>query len=259
MPSSTVIDRTSIRVSRLVLGTGSLHRSFLKSARLRLLHTAADMGITHFDTAPYYGDGLAEETLGAMDAGIRARTTLTTKVGLYPRLGPVRSSLRLWARRLIGRAVSRDASPMADFSLATSRASLDDSLRRLRRDHVDFLLLHEPLLGSVPHEPLVAWLAEECRSGRIGAFGIAGEQARLRPFLELQSPLSQVVQTRDSLKGYEASFLESFNRQMQFTYGYFSARGGVSFADALARNGTGAVIFSTQSTARLREASTCLR
>lgn len=256
--ATITIDRTSVRVSRIVLGTGSLHHLFAASARTALLWAAVDAGITHFDTAPYYGDGLGEESLGALPPALRTRIGVTTKIGLYPRRGTVRSSMTLWARRILNKAMRRDGSPIADLSLARSRASLDESLRRLRRDRVEFLLLHEPVLSAIPHDALAAWLDEERRAGRIGAVGVAGERERVEPFLAAGSPLAQVVQTRDTCRAQEASFVERHGRALQFTYGYFSG-GGSGFAEALARNRTGAILFSTRRTERLKEAAACLQ
>jgi aryl-alcohol dehydrogenase-like predicted oxidoreductase len=189
------IDRTDLEIPRLVFGTGSLHRLFRRSRRLGLLSAALDAGITHFDTAPYYGEGLAELDLGAAGRCFVSRTTLTTKIGLYPKAGPVSSSLRLWARRLIGRTLRRDLSPTSDYSLGAARASLEQSLRRTKRERVDVLLLHEPAIEDVPEQALLAWL-DQCRAaGMIGAWGLAGVAERLRPFLESESALAQVLQT----------------------------------------------------------------
>jgi aryl-alcohol dehydrogenase-like predicted oxidoreductase len=256
--ATVTIDRTSLEVSRIVLGTGSLHHLFSGSARTALLSAAVDAGVTHFDTAPYYGDGLGEASIGALAPGLRARIGVTTKIGLYPRQGPVGNSLVLWARRILGKALRRDGSPRADLSLARSRASLESSLRTLRRERIEFLLLHEPVLAEIPHEALAAWLADEVRAGRVGAVGVAGERARVEPFVAQGSPLAQVVQTRDTCSRREADFLAAHGRTLQFTYGYFSG-GGSSFAEALERNAHGAIIFSTRRMERLQEVARCLR
>lgn len=100
-------------------------------------------GIRHFDTAPYYGYGLSETRLGAtLSALPRDSYTLSTKVG-----------------RLIQDAPGRD--PLADgFDVAGKRAVFDysrdgvlraveDSLRRLRTDRVEVLLLHD--IGALTH------------------------------------------------------------------------------------------------------------
>ena len=79
-----VIENTAIPVSRLSMGTASLHLLFSSVQRQKLIQASATAGITHFDTSPYYGYGLAETDLGVFLRGQRAAYTVTTKVGLYP-------------------------------------------------------------------------------------------------------------------------------------------------------------------------------
>lgn len=251
------LDKTDLELSRVAFGTGSLHHLFRASARLRLLSEACDAGISHFDTAPYYGEGLAEQDLGRLAASVRRSTTVATKIGLYPSAGPVGSALRLWARRLIGRLSGRSAGPRADFALATARASFERSLRALRRERVDILLLHEPLIADVPAESLLAWLREARDRGLLRAWGVAGEAVRVEPFVANGSELAQIVQTRDSVARREASFLARHGRMLQITYGYFSG-GAASVASALECNRSGTIVFSTRKIERLREMAASL-
>jgi len=58
--------------------------SLTSTGRLRLLEQAFDQGIGHFDTAPLYGMGLAEEVVGRFARGRRGEITITTKFGLFP-------------------------------------------------------------------------------------------------------------------------------------------------------------------------------
>ena len=104
--------------SRLGFGTSGIMGAALTSrGRLRLLDAAFDAGIRHFDTAPLYGLGLAEEVLGRFARRCRGDITLTTKFGLEPPaiptpLRPVVPIARVLHRRLgLGR-------PSALFRLA---------------------------------------------------------------------------------------------------------------------------------------------
>jgi aryl-alcohol dehydrogenase-like predicted oxidoreductase len=54
------------------------------AGRLRLLEAAFDQGVRHFDTAPLYGMGLAEEVLSIFARGRRSDITITSKFGLLP-------------------------------------------------------------------------------------------------------------------------------------------------------------------------------
>lgn len=87
---------------------------------LAALHRAVELGVTFVDTASVYGLGHSEELIAR--AGIRDRIFLATKAGFDWSSGESRKN---WTR---------------DFLLR----SVDDSLRRLKTDHVDLLQLHNP-------------------------------------------------------------------------------------------------------------------
>lgn len=80
-----------------------------EAERIATIRTALERGVTFFDTAPTYGDGASERLLGRAIRADRDRVAIATKVG--PRDDP--------------------------------RRSLEDSLRRLERDVVDIVQLHE--------------------------------------------------------------------------------------------------------------------
>lgn len=247
---------TDIRTSRIGFGTASLHHLLHRKARLALLGEALAGGITHFDTSPLYGFGLAESDLGEFLRGRRDKVTLATKVGLYP-FGPAAGSgAAVWARKAAGRMIPTLSRPVEDWSPTRAKRSLDESLRRLRTDHVDLLLVHEPdaaLLGDIA---LHDWLESERQAGRIRAFGIAGTADRCTPFAAANAPLARVVQTADRLDSRNADFLIDGGRDLQITYGYLKAmiEGDAerTLRAALARNAHGVVLISTRSRDRLR-------
>jgi aryl-alcohol dehydrogenase-like predicted oxidoreductase len=255
----TLIDRTAVRVSRLAFGTAALHHLFSAAQRLDLLGAAALSGISHFDTSPYYGLGLAESDLGRFLNGQRSRFTVTTKVGLYPWGEAAGSSLAVWARKGLGKLMPRLSRPDVDWSVSRARNSLRMSLGRLQTDHVDFLLLHEPDIGLLDSDELVRWLEAELALGTVRCWGLAGEAVRLVPWTRSDHALAQVVQTRDSLADHQANFLLEAGRALQFTYGYLSSMPPRSAACdacavlrlALERNTRGSVIVSTRQKERL--------
>jgi len=95
------------------------------AGRLRLLETAWDAGIRHFDTAPLYGQGEAETVLGRFLRNRRETLSLTSKFGLLPAshpwaMRPLIPLARLANRRLLPplrsgliRVVPRPARPAA--------------------------------------------------------------------------------------------------------------------------------------------------
>ena len=119
---------TGIEVSLIGLGTVKLGRNTgldmapfklpsLRQAR-RLIDGAWDLGINLLDTAAAYGE--SEARLGALLAGSRNRWVLCTKAGEIHEGG-----------------VSR-----YDFSAGAIRRSVETSLRRLRTDYLDIVLVH---------------------------------------------------------------------------------------------------------------------
>ncbi len=152
---------------------------------LRLLGTAFAEGITHFDTARSYGFGEAESVLGEFVAGRRERITLTTKVGIVPPPRGVGLSVAKAAARVV-LSVLPGVRPLlrrgagefvkaGRFDAQSMQKSLEISLRQLRTDYIDILLLHEPaeevLLSTEP----LHFLQRLQREGKVRTFGIAGD------------------------------------------------------------------------------------
>src|SRR3954470_5130549 len=72
-----------------------------RSGSVRLLETAFDAGVTHFDVARSYGYGEAESAVGEFLARHRGGVTITTKLGIAPpRRTPALRAARGAARRL---------------------------------------------------------------------------------------------------------------------------------------------------------------
>ena len=82
----------------------------------RAVHRALDLGINYFDTAPGYGN--SEEVLGKALRDVSKPIVLSTKIG------------------------GRQGCDLKDP--ASIRASVEESLRLLGRDHADILIIHEP-------------------------------------------------------------------------------------------------------------------
>src|SRR6266852_7493402 len=82
---------TGVRVSQITLGSwpmsGDRYGAIDDTEAVKTIRRARDQGITSFDTAPGYGTGHAEETLGAALAGARDGVVVTTKCGMVPGAG----------------------------------------------------------------------------------------------------------------------------------------------------------------------------
>jgi len=118
-----LLGRTSLSVSEVGVGgagIGQVWGATTDAECIRLVRRAVELGINFFDTSPMYGRGKSEEILGHGLDGLRNRVYVATKVRL------------------------QTAEDLADMAGAVRR-SVEQSLRRLRTDHVDVLQIHHQL------------------------------------------------------------------------------------------------------------------
>lgn len=123
-----------------------------KSA-LELLALARDLGINLLDTAPAYG--ISEERLGPLLKGQRHDWVLVSKVG----------------EEFV------DGASLFDFSANHTRMSVERSLKRLRTDYLDAVLVHSDGndVQLLQQEEVYATLAQLKQEGKIGQFGFSGK------------------------------------------------------------------------------------
>ncbi|CAN5649460.1 aldo/keto reductase [soil metagenome] len=128
-------------------------------AATRMVGTALDGGINFFDTAEGYGRGLAEEMLGLALERLQARdrAIIVTKVG------PLFET-----EQIDGRPVN--------LSRAHLFERCEQSLRRLRTDHIDLYLAHRPD-DLTPIEETMAAVATLKEQGKIRWFGVSNFSA----------------------------------------------------------------------------------
>lgn len=175
--------RSDVRTSALGVGVATLMREPSPSRQQRLLRTAYDLGFRHFDVAPSYGLGAAESALGRFLREGTSDVTLATKVGIRARGNfltralqrPIRTTLRVFPG-LRGRAtaaVGNFVHARPDFALLACTRSLEQSLRNLRRDAVDLLLLHEARLEDLRDGATLDWLETQRQRGLTRSIGVA--------------------------------------------------------------------------------------
>lgn len=256
MDTRTRLPGSDVSVSRLIFGTAQLFRSGLSRHRQELLETAYEHGLTHFDTAPLYGAGLSERELGKFLAS-KPNATVTTKVGLYFPGGADQPQAVTALRKALGRKFRRLSRSVEDMSLERAKRSFEGSLRRLGRDRVELLMLHEPVAGQFERDAWQEWLEAEKARGRIGGYGIAVEPDRLETFFEDGGPLG-IVQVHDSLEKQEAQPLLERGHPLQITFGYIASALKTGRSDvvqvlrsAMQRNSEGAIVVSTRKADRI--------
>lgn len=126
------VGKTSVKVSRLGLGTGSLGFLYEPVSTEEAVSTAQlayDLGIRFFDTAALYGEGLAEQRLGKLLSKLPRDTfTVATKVGYDMPVTPPETPSENKAR---------------DYSYDGVMRSFEASLKRLGLGSVDILHIHD--------------------------------------------------------------------------------------------------------------------
>ncbi len=208
------LGQTGRQTTRLGFGCSSLMGALNRRDSLRLLETAYDAGIRHFDVAPMYGYGEAESCLGEFLQSHR-NITVTTKYGIAP---PKNSLLIQAGRRIAGpivkkipslkRSLAKAANTATRngerpaFTAAQAKASLDRSLRALRTDRIDLLLLHEVEAQNLEDDALLTLLESEVKQETIGSFGIGSGSGKIPALLAEQPAYCRTLQ-------YEWSILDS--------------------------------------------------
>lgn len=164
------LGKTGVEVSVLGFGTGDnagLMTIGTHQDQNRAVFEAIDAGINYFDTSPDYGRGRAEENLGRALGGRRREVLITTKVELMP------ADRHRLAKKVV--------------------ESVDQSLRRLRTDYVDIVMIHNQpdvrhMWDKTTWTPLVhddftreggalQGLSQVIASGKVRFGGIACEDA----------------------------------------------------------------------------------
>lgn len=124
-----------------------------ESKSIEIIHAAIDMGVNFFDVAPVYGWGVSETILGKAlkDGGRRDKVLIASKAGL------------LWNEK---------HETTNNLSKASLLKEIDNSLRRLRTDHIDIYQMHWPD-PKVPLEETAEALALIKASGKIRYVGLS--------------------------------------------------------------------------------------
>ncbi len=104
------------------------------------LEYALDTGINFFDTSNVYGNGRSEKLIGEVFAGKRGEVFLATKAGFSSFHEP------------------------PNFSCDSIRASITESLSRLRTDHLDLIQLHNITAGELERTPKLTQMLDELKT-----------------------------------------------------------------------------------------------
>lgn len=181
------LGRSGLKVSRLCLGTMNFGSYTTEADSFSIMNQALELGINFFDTANVYGGienpsglGDTEKIIGnwlTEDKSRRDKIVLATKV--YGRMGTAQNQSKLSAYHI--------------------RKSCEDSLRRMKTDHIDLYQMHH-IDRETPWEEIFQAMEQLVREGKItylgssnfAAWNIAEAQmiAKHRNFLGLVSEQS---------------------------------------------------------------------
>src|SRR5919205_1858484 len=159
-----IYKNTDLTVSEVGFGLWTISTGwwgqFTEGEAIALMHKAFDLGITLFDAADTYGNGLSEELIAKAFPKKRDGITIATKVGYdFVHYGEARGRGQ--------REIPQDFSPEA-----VTRAT-DAALKRLKTDHVDLLQLHNIRMEQVYDEAVWKTLDQLKRAGKVRYYGIA--------------------------------------------------------------------------------------
>lgn len=174
------LGNTGLRVSEISLGTAEIgldygfkgRRHYAKpdvKESIRLIHTALDRGINLLDTARAYGN--SEEVIGRALDGLTFPPHIASKVFL-----------------------SEDAAQKDPDSLRREiLSSIEASLRALKLESIDLLLIHNTTLEHLQRQAIRECFEEAQRQGKIRFFGAScyGEEV---PLAALRQPAFRALQ-----------------------------------------------------------------
>ncbi|WP_449394402.1 aldo/keto reductase [Devosia riboflavina] len=170
------IGASGIKASAIGLGTwaigGWMWGGTEESESIAAIQASIDAGITLIDTAPAYGQGLAEELVGRAIKGRRDKVVLATKCGL------------VWHTTKGHHFFDYDGKPVHRYlGRDAIFYEVEQSLRRLGTDHIDHYITHwqDP---TTPIAETMDALVELKRQGKIGSIGASNvSEADLKAYI----------------------------------------------------------------------------
>ena len=171
---------TGLKVSALGLGAAPIGSRTDPDESKVTLNKAFELGINFYDTAPSYGQGSSEEIIGEVFQQKREQVIITTKVGNSPTttlkaVSKFKPLLRSLMRQIPGirSSVQKfvNSQNKIDFEPSYIAKSAEDSLRRLRSDYIDLLLLHSPSREVIERGDVFEQLQSLKQQGKIRYYG----------------------------------------------------------------------------------------
>ena len=155
---------TDLTVSEVGFGMWTISTgwwgNYTEGEALALMHKAFDLGVTLFDAADTYGNGLSEDYIARAFPKNRDEIIIATKVGYdFVTHGEARGRGQ--------REIPQDFSPDAIMH------ATDAALKRLKTDRIDLLQLHNIRMEQVEDDALWKTLEQLQGAGKVRYYGIA--------------------------------------------------------------------------------------
>jgi diketogulonate reductase-like aldo/keto reductase len=260
--------------SNLGFGCVSLtQHAFLRDAQ-NILAKAYDEGITHFDTAPVYGNGFSEKILGNFIKKKRSSVTITTKCGLgnfnqptiHLKIALPLNAIKNKLRKITVNVEPAQSTllPFRSIDINYVRQHLEKSLKNLQTEFIDYYLLHEAMPSFLTPDTL-DFLNEQKQKGIIGKLGIAANFINLlhannndlEGFTVLQYENGPNYKTDDLIIKYPGKkhFYHSALRSISYLDKKYSNSewAGIILNRASKINPSGKILFSTTKSKRLMD------
>jgi aryl-alcohol dehydrogenase-like predicted oxidoreductase len=183
-----------------------------EALRLRLLRRAFELGVTFYDTADVYGDGLGETILKQALGEHRDKMVIATKFGYDFYTNP-------------GIQPGQRERPH-DWSPAYLKRACEESLKRLGTDYIDLYQLHNCRVDAIDNDDLFAALEELKTEGKIRHIGTA---------------LGPAIDIRQSEEG-EYSFQKRHVASVQIIYNLLEQQLGERVFAAARETGGGVMV-----------------
>ena len=186
-----ILGRTGLEVTTLGYGAMSLDTRFGRDVSLdearTILNAVLDAGINLIDTSPDYGP--SEEMIGASIEGRRDEYILATKVGCPVAVETVPGE-----------------PPGHVYTRENVRAGIQQSLRRMRTDHLDIVQFHgSPSRAQLEQHGAIEELLEQQQAGALRFIGMSGtipnleDHIQMGVFDEFQIPYSALQREHEAL------------------------------------------------------------
>jgi aryl-alcohol dehydrogenase-like predicted oxidoreductase len=150
-----ILGKTGLEISEIGFGSwaigGNSYGDVVDADSLAAIEFALDSGINFVDTADVYGKGHSESLIGRTGQSRRDKVIIATKAGWDFNHGSIR----------------------ANFDRSYLLFALEDSLQRLKTDHVDLFQLHNPPVALAKDHELLEELHKWKKAGKIRFYGVS--------------------------------------------------------------------------------------